>query len=192
MERALAAYLAGRDTAIDAGRLLGIVSQPDRITLDDLAAGADPQAFRALVQEPLAEYADALDRLAAGVDRLSLPSSTWAAELRDGFAIDRLRARFVLEAHEATLRHLAGEAAAKLHAARAAELLEQARAVVAARHGDLHDTHVRRLVDRTTNRTFYQFGYLFMAETLCYWRRELGQMQVILGTATAAPPACVF
>ena len=193
MERELIAYLAGRDAAIDAGRLLGIVSQPDRITLDDLAAGADPRAFRTAVQEPLAEYVDALDRLAARVDRLSLPESRWAAELRDGFEIDWLRARFVLELYEATLRHLASEAAAaEQHAARAAELLERARGVVTARHRDLHDTHARRLVDRTPNRTFYQFGYLFMADTLCYWQRELVQLQGILGTATAAVPACVF
>ncbi len=193
MERELIAYLAGRDAAIDAGRLLGIVSQPDRITLDDLAAGADPQAFRTAVQEPLAEYVDALDRLAARVDRLPLPESTWAAELRDGFAVDWLRARFVLELYEAMLRHLAGEASAAVqHAARAVELLERARDVVAARHRDLHDTHARRLVDRTTNRTFYQFGYLFMADTLCYWQRELVQLQAILGTATGAVPACLL
>ncbi len=193
MERRLAAYVAGRDAAIDAGRALGIVSQPDRITLDDLAAGADLQAFRAMVQEPLAEYADALDRLAAELGRRALPESTWAAELRDGFEANRLRARFVLEAQEATLRHLTGDtAAAKLSAARAADLLERGRAVVTARHRDLHDTHVRRLVERKTNRTFYQFGYLFMADTLCYWQRELAQMQAILGTATAAPPGCLL
>jgi len=193
MERRLIAYLAGRDAAIDAGRLLGIVSQPDRITLDDLAAGADPQAFRAAVQAPLAEYADELDRLAAGVERLALPDSRWAAELRHGFALDQLRARFVLELYEAALGHVAGEAAAaRDHSARAAELLERARSIVSLRHRDLHDTHARRLVDRITNRTFYQYGYLFMADTLCYWQRELAQLQAILGTATAPPPSCLL
>lgn len=193
MERALAPYLAGRDASIDAGRQLGIVSQPDRITLDDLAAGAEPQAFRAAVQAPLAEYADALDGLAAGVDRLALPASTWAAELRHGFAIDRLRARFVLETYEATLQHLAGDAAAAAqHATRAADLLERGRAVVAARHRDLHDPHARRLVEHGPNRTFYPYGYLFMADTLCYWQREIVQMQAILGTAAITPPACLL
>jgi hypothetical protein len=193
MERALVAYLAGRDAAIDAGRAAGIVSQPDRITLDDLAAGADPQAFRAAVQAPLGEYAAALDRLADDLARTSLPESRWAAELRDGFEIDRLRARFVLEVQEATLRHLAGDpAAARRAAASAASLLERGRAVVAARHRDLHAPDRRNLVGRMLNRTFYQFGYLFMADTLCYWQRELVQMQAILGTATGVPPACLF
>jgi hypothetical protein len=194
MERRLIAYLAGREASIDAGRLLGIVSQPDRITIDDLATGAaDPQAFRAAVQAPLAEYAGELDGLAEGINRLSLPDNPWAAELRDGFAVNRLRARFVLEIYEATLGHLAGEAAAaRDHVTRAAELLERARGVVAARHRDLHDTHARRLVERTTNRTFYQYGYLFMADTLCFWKRELAQLQAILGTATAPPPGCLL
>ena len=47
---------------------------------------------------------------------------------------------------------------------------------------DLHDTHHRRLVDKTPNHTFYQFGYLYMADTLCYWQRELDQAGTILGT----------
>lgn len=193
MEKELVAYLAGRDAAIDAGRSLGIVSQPDRVTLDDLAAGADPQAFRAGVLAPLAEYADAIERLAAGVEKLSLPETTWAAELRDGFAINRVRARFVIELYEATLAQLAGDpAAARRHADAAEGLLERGRAVVTRRHRDLHDTHTRRLVDRTPNRTFYQFGYLHMADTLCYWRRELAQLEAIMDTASGVPPACVF
>lgn len=38
----------------------------------------------------------------------------------------------------------------------------------------------------------YQFGYLHMADTLCYWRRELAQLEAIMGTASGVPPACVF
>ena len=49
------------------------------------------------------------------------------------------------------------------------------------RDGDLHDTHGKRLVDETTNQTTYQFGYLYMADTLCYWNRELMQVRSILG-----------
>jgi len=45
IDLSLAPYLASRDVAIDSGRTLGVVSQPDRVTYDDLVAGADPAAF---------------------------------------------------------------------------------------------------------------------------------------------------
>jgi hypothetical protein len=193
MEQKLVPYLAGRDAAIDAGRALGIVSQPDRITVDDLAAGADRAAFRTGVMAPLEAYAGRLDELGARLGATKLPDSRWAAELRDGMTVNQIRARFVLAVYEATLQELAGDAAAAAEQrARAAELLEQGRAVVTARHADLHDPHGRRLVERTTNRTFYQFGYLFMADTLCYWQRELAQVDKILGLSSSPPPACIF
>ena len=43
-----------------------------------------------------------------------------------------------------------------------------------------------------TNQTTYQFGYLYMADTLCYWNRELAQVKNQLGDASVIPPACVF
>lgn len=193
MDRALVAYLGGRDAAIDAGRQLGIVSQPDRITVDDLAAGADAAAFRTQVLAPLEAYAGVLDELGGRLEAAPLPQGRWTAELRDGVAIDRIRARFVAEVYAAALDHLAGDgAAAAAHRERAAELLASGRAVVAKRHADLHDPHGRQLVDETPNRTFYQYGYLFMADTLCYWQRELAQVDAILGRATGAPPSCLF
>jgi hypothetical protein len=193
MGNRLVQYLAGRDTAIDAGRQLGIVSQPDRVTFEDLAAGADPVAFHAQVIQPLARYAAELDAIARELDAADLPAGRWSAELRDGLAIDRLRARFVLETYGAALSQVAGDAAAAtVHADRAAELLAAAQDVVAGRHLDLHDTHGRRLVDKTPNQTFYQFGYLFMADTLCYWGRELTQVRAMLGSTTTAPASCLF
>nr|MBA3540779.1 hypothetical protein [Deltaproteobacteria bacterium] len=93
----LAAYLAGRDIAIDSGDVAGIVSQPDRITFADLVASADP-AFGTTVMAPLATYADALDAIA-----LPARADRWAAEVVDGLAIDRVRARFVLETYGAVL-----------------------------------------------------------------------------------------
>ena len=108
IDNRLAAYVAGRDVAIDAGRTLGIVSQPDRITFDDLVASGDVDGFAQAVLAPLAAYADALDQRQLALDRLVLPDSRWTAEIRDGLAIDRLRARFVIAVYAAVSAHLRG------------------------------------------------------------------------------------
>jgi hypothetical protein len=188
----LTGYLVGRDSVIDIGKRVGIVSQPDRVTFEELVAGGD----RAEVEQrmiALRQYADELDVLVADLARLDLPHSRWSAELRDGFAIDQLRARFVLATYEATLAHLDGdEAAAAAKAGDANKLMARAQAVVTSRHADLHDTHRRRLVDKTANQTFYQFGYLYFADNLCYWQRELTQVEAILGSTSAVPPSCFF
>lgn len=189
----LIAYVAGRDVAIDAGRALGIVSQPDRLTFDDLAAGAGRATFRADVLAPLAVYAAEVEALAAELERLDLPVSRWSAELRDGFAIDRIRARFAIAIHEAVLAQLDGDAAtatARLAASRA--LLADGRRVVTRRHRDLHDPHGRQLVDKTSNQTFYQYGYLHHADILCYWERELAQAERLITDERPAIPHCLY
>ncbi len=188
----LTGYLVGRDAVIDIGKQAGIVSQPDRVTFEELVAGGD----RGEVEQRmigLARYADELERLVGDLAKLALPDSRWSAELRDGFAIDQLRARFVLATYEATLAHLDGDdPTATAKAAYADKLLGRAQAIVTSRHADLHDPRGRRLIEKTTNQTFYQFGYLFFADTLCYWRRELTQVRAILGETSAAPPSCFF
>jgi len=183
MDDALAPYVAGRDAAIDAGRLLGIVSQPDRVTFDDLATLADWSAFRAQVLAPLARYAQGLDQLA-----VDIPDTRWGRELADGLAVDGLRAHFVGATYEAQLAQLAGDrAGAAAQLARAHRLLDEAQAVVRRRHADLHDPHGRRLVEQhSPNHTFYAFGYLGMADTLCYWARELAQVEGL------TPNSCLF
>jgi hypothetical protein len=104
-----------------------------------------------------------------------------------------VRARFVLATYGATLAQLAGDtAAARSELTRAEGLFAQGKAIVEGRAVDLHDTHGRRLVDKTTNRTFYQYGYLFMADSLCYWNRELVQVGGILGSTSAPTPSCLF
>jgi len=191
MTHRLAAYLASRDAAIDAGRALDIVSQPDRITFDDLVASGDVAGFTASVLTPLEAHADALDALAARLDKLALPGSRWTRELRDGLTIDRLRARFVIAAYRAVVDHLGGGDGAAAYQEAAARLADAA-ALVARRHADLHDTHRRRLVDETPNDTVYQYGYLHMADTLCYWHRELGQVGEIVGQGNEPVPGCLF
>ena len=192
LEGRLAGYLVGRDAVIDLGRAANIVSQPDRVTFDQLVAGQGRTDVTFMLFQ-LRGYADELDALDTELAALDLRDTRWSRELRDGFAINRLRARFVLATYEATLAHIDGDpATAATRLGHAQELLARARVVVERRHGDLHDTHGRRLLDKTANQTFYQFGYLFFADTLCYWDRELVQVGGLLGSTSAVPLSCFF
>lgn len=193
IDQHLIGYLVGRDIAIDAGDKLDppIISQPDRITFDDLVANPQLEAALIIVLADLDAYATTLDRLESELGALDLPDSRWSRELLDGVAIDRLRVRFVAATYNAVLAKVRNQNFASDYE-KAKELLTQARKLVASRHGDMHDTHGRRLVDKTPNNTFYQFGYLYMADTLCYWQRELDQAGAILGTSTAVPNTCLF
>lgn len=188
----LTGYLVGRDSVIDLGRTLDIISQPDRITFDQLAAGMG----RAEVLEMLtvlARHIAELEDLVREVDDLSLPDTRWSAELRAGFRIDLVRARFVQATYQASIAQLDGDTtAARKRWDAAKDLLGDAREIVHARHADLHDTHGRRLLDKTSNQTFYQFGYLYFADTLCYWQRELDQVGAMLSSSTMVPLSCFF
>ncbi len=188
IDQRLAAYLASRDVAIDSGRLLGVVSQPDRVTYDDLAGGADPAAFEQTVLVPLQAYADAIGAVAP-----PRANDRWLAEIADGLAIDQLRPKFMLATYRAVIAHLRGDdAEAQAQQALAQQLRADAQVVVTRRHASLHDTHGRRLVDRTPNDTFYQYGYLRNADILCFWDRELTQVAGVLGNSTMMPPGCLF
>lgn len=194
--RGLAAYLSGRDSVIDAGDLADIVSQPDRITFADLVKLGMTGAFEADVLTPLREYADAVDALARRIHDADLPSSRWTSELRDGFAIDAARAYFVLAVYSATVAHINGESPTEfLEDAR--ELLETGQTIVRRRHRDLHDPRPARLLEQSSpdkfpNRTAYQYGYLHMPDALCFWVRELRQVEAIVGAGTDPVPACFF
>jgi hypothetical protein len=186
----LAGYMAGRDAIIDAGRQIGIISQPDRITFDQLTADM-VGSFTDSVITPLTAHADAMDALAKKLDRLSLPDTRWAREISDGLTIDRLRARFVLATYAAVIAHLTG-GDTKKPLSQAQSILAQAKTVVGNRHHDLHDTHGKQLTGQPINDTSFQYAYLHLADTLCYWRRELTQVENILGTSTAVPSSCFF
>lgn len=190
----LVQYVAGRDLAIDGGRALDIVSQPDRVTFDDLVQGVmAPATFEASVLAPLATYTEQVEQLSAQVDALDLPDTRWTRELRDGFRINGVRARFMLALYAAVIAHLEGdEGTARRELGRAEDLMAEGQAIVDERHGDLHDPQRDLLLEATTNRTFYQFGYLYMADTLCYWNRELVQVGGILGATSERVPSCLF
>lgn len=195
IDERLAGYLAGRDVAIDLGRSLPepIISQPDRTTFDRLVANPDVATFTADVLDPLRAHADKIDEIADRLAGLHLEDSRWSRELADGVALDQLRTRFVIATYESVIAHIGGDdGEADAAYDRAARLMATASSRVSSRHGDLHDTHRRRLVDRTENKTFYQYGYLFNADTLCFWHRELDQVGGILGNTTTAPDDCLY
>ena len=178
IDERLAPYLAGRDALIDLGDQLGIHSQPDRTTFEDIANG---QAFELLPS--LAAYADELTALAQRARGLSLPSSRWARELVDGFEVTAARARFI---HAAYAAQLTGAPRAALDAA-----FDDGQAAVRRRHRDLHYAGpADNLIGRPANATIYGYGYLHQPDTLCYWERERAQLAAILDGATAPIPHC--
>jgi hypothetical protein len=77
-------------------------------------------------------------------------------------------------------------------AARAQVTLDEEIDVVARRHADLHDTHGRRLVADSSNKTTFQYGYLFYADNLCYWKREMVQLHNLLEQTSTVEPSCFF
>jgi len=189
----LVAYLAGRDLAMDAGRSLGIVSQPDRVTFQDLASGdsAARTAFATGILPRLVALATDLEARAHAIDGLGL-RGRWADELRDDVDITALRARFVATAYQAALDQLAGDAAAYARGHDAmVELLGRAGDVVARRRGAMHSPSAATYVGRGGNHTLYQYGYLFNADTLCYWTRELRQLEQQAG-GTVRVPDCLL
>ncbi len=192
-DQRLVAYLAGRDLSMDAGRALGIVSQPPRATFDELA---EPAARAQLdIDLPRLEaMATDLGARAARVAALPLPTSRWSRELVDGVAVTAARARFVVARYRAAVAQLDGQPAATVDAA-LAELdaaLADGAVVVARRHADLHSHRPTPLVSRGLNRTLYQYGYLFNADTLCFWHRERIELAVWLGRSTEPMPGCLF
>jgi hypothetical protein len=195
LEGRLMAYLAGRDLYIDAGDTAGIVSQPDRVTYADLAAmdAAGRDGFAAGVVAELATLVAELEPLAARAAPLTTDADRFVRELGDGVVVTALRARFALASYRAVLAHLAGDAAGRDAAlAERDAALEAARPVVARRHADLHMPDPTDMVSFFENRTFYQFGYLEKADTLCYWEREVVEVaNLVTGSSSPIPP-CVM
>ena len=195
IEDRLAAYVAGRDAIIDGfggNSEEAIIAAPDRVDpremTEDMTAG-----FEATTLADLDRYADRLDELVTELSAFDLPDSRWGRELRDGFATNRARAHFLQEFYRAGVAAVRGDTStAEQHYAQAQRQLDAATSVVHGRHADLHDTHQRRLVDTSTNVTTFQYGYLFYADNLCYWRRELVQVRNLIDGTSTPEPACFF
>lgn len=189
IDERLAAYLAGRDIAMDLGDTQGIFSQPRRVLFDEVAAlSADERAaLRTRVVDGLVAFAAAHEAAGAG-----LGADAFAVEVADGLAVDAARARYVAALYDAVLLHADGADATAALAEADAQLAVAATAV-AARHGALHDAdEAERLLVDNGNPTLYDYGYLTNAETLCFWQRErLQARKVVLGEA-GTDPGCTL
>jgi hypothetical protein len=187
----LAAYLAGRDAYIDAGKEIGVVSQPDRPSFAEVAALA-PAERAAFAGAVLA----GLDALADGTAATAPTGPTddpFVAEVIDGFAVTEARTRYIAALYRAAVAHGDGDAAAAEAAIADAEMwLAVGEAVVARRHAALHYPDAARLLKEGPNATIYPFGYLHQADELCYWRRELTEVQNLVRGEDATVSACVF
>jgi hypothetical protein len=199
MDDKLAGYIASRDVIIDQGRRLDppIISQPDRTQFDQITS-ANVDQFATTVLAPLEIHADNLAALERQLDQYGVPDSRWGREVHDGFVVNRLRAQFMHALYAATVAHVRGQSAAADYA-RAETLVAEAQRLVTSRHSDLHDTHRRRLLDSPSddqhvlpNATSYQYGYLYHADFLCFWNRELQQVGNLIGESTTTPFGCLF
>ncbi len=171
MDQDLARWMSGRDAVIDFGDTIGIISQPDRPTLKEIASmNADDRTIVRTQIAGVAAYADAMAALPAltGDDR-------YVAEVRDGLAADVARARFVAANTTAVLDAADGlDPASSLDAA--GQALADGETVVARRAAGFHDPNGARWVAPAwENPTTYDYGYLLRADELCFWRRELVQ-----------------
>ncbi len=190
LEGRLAAYLASRDGIIDIGDdLLGILSQPDRPRPHEIVAMTPAELDEVQVAvDGLFALADGTDALVARAEGLG-DVDPWFAEVKDGLAIDALRARFAAHVHAgAVALGRGGDGSDDLAAAEG--LLAEARAVVERRHAALHWTGGDRILATTDeNATIYRYGYLGKADELCYWERERIQLaNLVRGTDESVPP----
>lgn len=190
----LAPWMAGRDVLMESARRLGILSQPDRPPFSELATWEAPAraTFRAEVVDPLAAHAEAtqavLTRLQAlpGEDR-------WLAEVRDGVEVDVLRARFMVAMLTAVLAQAEGDVAAARAAYDAGVALKaDAQTVVRRRAEGFHDPDPTRLTTRFDNPTIYDFGYLYMSDTLCNWERDRVQVGRLVTGEQGVDPGCAL
>ena len=190
----LAPYMAGTDVLLETGVQSGIISQPPRPSFADVAAmsAADRASYEAAVLAPLDQLAATTDAAFAAVDAIGIAhDDPWYAEVRDGFAIDADRVRFIDALYRAAAVNADGDPIDALLAGADAALAD-ARRIVARRHAHLHDPTPSRILVEDTNATVYHYGYLNEADTLCYWERERGLFdQQILGSSTV-PPGCVL
>jgi len=109
------------------------------------------------------------------------------AELKDGVQVTAARVRFIHALYAATLDGDAGWLEkADAEWARGKELVSRRRRA-------LWDPDPRTILgDHVVNPTFYQYGYLREANTLCFWERERAQARNVVLGAGISVPGCVL
>ena len=185
LERRLAPWIASYDNIMELGFAVGTIAQPRRPLPKELVLLDEPGrvALRESVLKPLDAHASAAQALRTRAEAVAADHRS-LAELVDGISLYAVRAAFA-----ATLAHALVDADPD-RLADAEPLLAAARGIVDRRHADLHDPGGRRLLDPVPNATIYDFGYLYRADTLCFWRRELAQARAALGLDADPAPGC--
>lgn len=189
----LAAYVASKDSTMELGYGLGILSQPKRLSYDEIAelTAAERADFRADVVERLATHLDATWAIYSTIDALALPRDRFIEEVLDGVAIDAIRTEYVALLM-GTAADFADGADVEGWESQAGVLLSEARAVVGRRHANLHDPDPQALVGAGENATIYQYGYLIRADELCFWERELVRLRNHVEGSDDPAPGCAL
>lgn len=190
----LAAYLASRDEVIEVGKARGIVSQPDRVLFSELRAlpAVERDAFVRRVLEPLKTFAAEQTRLDGELTALALPKDNpFFVELHDGVGVTAARGRFIHALYAAVVADARGESVEALLLEAEAELAK-AEGFVSSRRRALWDPDSIELLRNKDNPTFYDYGYLREADTLCFWKRERAQVRNLLKGEGLFVPACVL
>ena len=193
----LAAYLAGRDSIIDLGDTIGIHSQPDRPSFNEVVAmtPGERATFVATVVAPLDAFATEMAEVHARVADLTpasvLGGDEWFDEVRDGIEVTLARARFIHAVYAAAVA-FAETGSDDGWLATAETELEVGRGAVTRRHSALHYPYPDEILLPRPNDTIYPFGYLEKADTLCYWERELAQIRILVEGDGSPPSSCYF
>ncbi len=201
IDRRAAAFLGGRDSVIDFGdSSQGIVSQPDRPRLDEVA-DLDDDALIDLggKLDALADLADASgaahrEAITIGVEHADVAGfAPWIDEIVEGSRVTELRARYVGALYDAAIADRSGSPASVPALIEEAEsILEEARDLIRARHAAAHAPHGRILFEPGENPTLYDYGYLAHAEDLCFWERERVRARNVVFSEDGAVPGCTL
>jgi hypothetical protein len=194
IDQALAPYMAGRDAVIDVGATMNIVSQPPRPAFSDVAAmtADDRAAFQTSVLGPLSDLQSGIEAIQAAVGAIGLDrSDPWLGETLDGIDVDVDRTRFINALYQA-VASFAAQGSDGGWLAKADAAMSDAQTIVSRRHSHLHYPNGGFLTQPTDNATLYQYGYLYEADTLCYWQRESFQAKSVVTGQSMAAPSCVL
>lgn len=183
------AYLSGQETWSQLGALIrqwgltGFQTQPDRWHFNEVAQDAEAaQAYRNEVRPLLQAMDTQFSALARRADALqtqvSGPAMPYFQEIQRGLWINVYRTRLVQDLFEAALgRHYRHPETTRRYLARAHDMLDKAQALVKAQHGSLPAPWVVAAPHHRPNPTAYTYGYLWPADALYYWRRDLQQVE---------------
>ena len=180
----LAAYLAGRDQVLDAAFQLGHVAAPDRPSFASLDASFTPTLAK------LKAHADEVEVLAQEASSLA-GKDPFLDELVDGVEMSAARARFSWAVFAAAQAFNTGAPHQEALDVAKAELVKAQR-IAGRRRLAFHAPNSQQLISDGPNPSFYDYGYLRDANTLCFWRRELAQVRNLAEQAGVAVPGCVL